>query len=117
MPAGVAHYVNQSGSSVRFEVVQPTTPLPPYLSIDFCNGFFNVTIKSARHNITIPKKWNSTSCNFENGEALINLDVNYFHGGENYTVIFSIPFHFDGVVDLCYLLLEVDDVQILKQSK
>ena len=58
-----------------------------------------------------------TLCNFNNGQAQIDVDVNKFPGtkaGENYTVVFSISFHFDGVADVCYLQLEVDNVVLNK---
>lgn len=59
--------------------------------------------------------WNKTLCSFNSGQAQIDLHVNEFPGtraGENYTVVFNISFHFDGVVDACYLQLEVDDVAV-----
>ena len=118
LPAGVAYYVNQSGSSVNFEVVQPTNPIPSNLRFNFCKGSFGITITSAnrQHNIS-EQIWNMTSCNFNNGQAQIDVDVNKFPGtkaGENYTVVFNISFHFDGVADVCYLQLEVDNVVLNK---
>ena len=120
IPAGYAQFVNQSVSSVEFEILQPTRPLPPYLSINFCNGTFNITIisASAKKNNTIQQMWNM--CEFGDGQALISLHVDSFPmptHETNYTVLFNIPFHFDGVVNFCYLQLEADNITVSDQGE
>ena len=117
----VAWYVDQNGSAVLFEVLQSTTPLQQYLNV--CDNLLGITITSTSGQskfYTSEQEFNMRTCDFENGLALINLDVELFPGpktGENYTVFFNITFHFDGVVDLCYLQLEVDNITVSDQGE
>ena len=111
------HYVNQSGSSIEFEVIQPTNPIPPNLRINFCNGSFGITITSASGQSNTAQQMWGMMCDFENGRAQMNLDIESFPGPtttENYTVVFNISFYFDGIIDPCYLQLEVDNVTVNK---
>ena len=121
LPQGNATYVYESGSPVQFEVQQPTNPLPPNLIINFCSGSLGITIMSASgQKKTISKMWNMVWCDFESGQAQINLSVDSFPrptAERNYTVIFNISFHIDGFVDLCYLQVEVDNVTLADQGE
>ena len=60
--------------------------------------------------------WNNGTCNFENGRANVSLNVSDFPDsavlGETYTVDFIISIQVDGVVDVCFLYLEVDNVTV-----
>jgi len=60
--------------------------------------------------------WNMSTCDFENGQANVSLNVDVFPDSaatdENYTVAFNISLQVDGVDDYCYLCLEVDNVTI-----
>ena len=120
--AGVARYVDQNGSSVLFEIAQPTKPLQQYLNLNVCNHLLGITITSTRGQskfYTTGQVFNTRTCDFENGQALLNLDVDLFPGpkaGENYTVYFTISFHFYGI-DLCYLQLEVDNITVSEQGE
>ena len=112
---GDARYISQSESSVRFKIVQ-TNPLPPRLSINFCNGSVDITIESANgQSNTFSQMWDRSSCDFKNGQAQISVGIDNFPestAGENYTVIFNISLNFDGVTDLCYLQLEVSNITV-----
>jgi len=65
---------------------------------------------------TTQQMWNMSTCDFENGQANVSLNVDVFPDSaatdENYTVAFNISLQVDGVDDYCYLCLEVDNVTI-----
>lgn len=115
---GVAHQTGSS-NSIEFELLQPTSPLPQALQINFCNGEFGVNITAADgRSITLQQlMWNMSACDFENGQANVSLNIDdVFHAfaaaDENYTVVFNILLQVDGIVDPCFLYLEVDNVTV-----
>ena len=119
LPQGNAR-VNESGSSIKFELQQPTNPLPPNVTINFCSGSVGITIMSSSGQIkSLQKMWNMGLCDFESGQAQVSLAVQTFPGStsrETYTVTFNISFHIDGV-GLCYLQLAVDNITVSHQGK
>ena len=121
LPRGYATHVSENGSLAEFEIQQPTSPLPPNLIMNFCNGSLGITIMPAiGENKTIQKMWNLELCDFKHGQARINLSVDSFPrptAGQNYTVIFNVSFYIDGVVDLCYLQMEVDNVTVADKGE
>ena len=119
IPAGDARHIQQtrSSNSVEFEVHQPTNPLPQALSIHLCTGTFGVTITAANGSSnTTRRMWNMSTCDFENGQANVSLNADDFpdpgSADGNYTVVFNISLQVDGLIDFCYLNLEVDNVTV-----
>jgi len=119
IPAGAARYIQQNRTlnAIEFDILQPTNSLLQAPSINFCNGLFGVTVRTADGNSsTFQQMWNNGTCDFENGRANVSLNVSDFPDsavlGESYTVDFIISIQVDGVVDLCYLYLEVDNVTV-----
>lgn len=59
--------------------------------------------------------WNMNACNFENGQAQVNLNTEIFSDttpAEQYTVTFNISLQVHGLANHCHLLLEVDNVTV-----
>ena len=59
--------------------------------------------------------WNINTCNFEDGQANVCLNVDDFPhqaASKNYKVIFNVSLQVNGVTDSCHLYLQVDNVTV-----